>query len=164
QYVWGTGIPRHLHQNAEGQRVVDNGLTNIEDADIGPGQNTGNGRGQTGAIGAGNVDQDDFLQGSLQSEKGNRYSNRNARRITAAAFLHPWRIAILAVLCMPAPTTIEPYFESDQELLCQPLPARSCFTAQQAHFAARHPGAAGPGAARTGVPGAAVVRSVPAAA
>ena len=50
---------------------MDNSLAYIQNPDIGPGQNAGNGRGQAGAIRAGNVDQDDFLQGVAPVRKRN---------------------------------------------------------------------------------------------
>src|SRR5690606_35248627 len=42
---------------------MDHRLTDVQNPDPGPRQDTGNGRGQTGPVGAGDIDQDDFLQG-----------------------------------------------------------------------------------------------------
>ena len=63
----GALVIRDLDQNAERQGVMDHRLANIEDIHPALGQHAGDGGSQTGTIFAGDIDQDDFAQGSVSS-------------------------------------------------------------------------------------------------
>ncbi len=55
----------NVDQNAERKGVMDHRLTDVQNAHAAMGQDAHDGRGQTGTVFTGNVDQDDFAQGAL---------------------------------------------------------------------------------------------------
>src|SRR5690606_4369224 len=69
QHVRKTVLTRHFHQDAERQSVMDNSLPDIKNLDICPRQNAGDSCRQARAIGTGDVDQDNFLQGTAPVRK-----------------------------------------------------------------------------------------------
>src|SRR5690606_20046012 len=62
-------VVRNLDEDAERQGVVDHRLTDIEDVHPALSQHTRDGSGESGAVFAGDIDQDDFAQDALSKAK-----------------------------------------------------------------------------------------------
>ncbi|MNO91331.1 hypothetical protein D3C76_828720 [compost metagenome] len=67
---------RDFDQDAERQGVVDHRLADVEDVHATLGQHAGDGRGETGAVFPGDVDQDDFTQGAASAMEKVAHSTR----------------------------------------------------------------------------------------